>query len=373
MRTVAQFFAYIILCSLLSAAQNPASTLPERSVESVARDGLKSVVIVLVSDQNGKLMKFGSGFVASSDGKVVTNYHVVEDGFSARVRFHDGSYFDIAGVLASDPTKDLAILKIKSSNREFIYLPIADSSTLEVGQQVVSIGTPEGFESTVSTGIVSAIREAEDLPLGAVRGTRVIQTTAPISHGSSGGVLLNLKGQVVGVPTFLFAQGQNLNFAIPSSNVSALLLRAHEEVTPKLPTSTAVTTTPRPMPHRSTEEAIQSAKTLCVWVGSGSPVLKTELSGKLSEWGKLTLVSSPEDADLILEVVQVGQLNLGTGDGNQATALLRDRISGTELWSKTKGGSWAMSGWSNAWVARALAKEFIKFYESKVPRKTKAK
>jgi len=117
-------------------------------------------------------------------------------------------------------------------------------------------------------------------------------------------------------------------------------------------------------PERSPKEMVASAKTLCILVSSGNVILKTELSGKLLQWGKRKLVSSPDEADLILKVVQTGELNLTTGAGNQATVLLTDRSSGTELWSKTKGGGWAMSGFNNAWVARALAKEFIKFFDS---------
>jgi hypothetical protein len=148
---------------------------------------------------------------------------------------------------------------------------------------------------------------------------------------------------------------------LPSNYVRELVSGTTDEVSSL--TSAVARSGPKP-PDRSPKEIISSAKTLCVTVPLGNEVLKTELSSKLLEWGKLRLVSSPEDADLVLKVVQTGQLNLATGAGNQATAMLIDNASGTELWSKARGGSWAMSGFSNAWVGRDLAKDFIKFFDS---------
>ena len=117
-------------------------------------------------------------------------------------------------------------------------------------------------------------------------------------------------------------------------------------------------------PSPAVPQLLLSAKTLCVLVPSGNAVLKTEISNKLIRWGKLTLVTAPEQADLVLKVEQTGQLNTKTGEGNQAAALLIHQESGQELWGVTKGGSWAMSGFSYAWVGRAIASDFIKFYDS---------
>jgi hypothetical protein len=137
-----------------------------------------------------------------------------------------------------------------------------------------------------------------------------------------------------------------------------------DEATPK-ESSQASASTP------TVPQLLLSAKTLCVVVPSGNAVLKTEISNKLIKWGKLTLIADPERADLVLKVEPTGQLNLQTGEGNQAAALLTHRESGQELWGVTKGGSWAMSGYSYAWVGRAIASDFIKFYDStaKKPKK----
>jgi S1-C subfamily serine protease len=331
-----------------------------KDIPSIAREALKSVVTVETRDGQGKPLSQGSGFVVSSDGKVVTNYHVIQGATSAEIRFPDGASYFVEGLIASNPERDLAVLKMKTTSNEFRFLSLDDSDQVEVGEQVVAIGSPLGLEATVSPGFISAVRD--------VNGLKLLQTTAPISPGNSGGALIDLAGKVVGVPTLSLTSirqsatvSQNLNFALPSNYVLELVSGATKEVS-SFPVAN-VHSEPK-TPDRSPKEIIASAKTLCVEVPSGSAVLKTELSGKLLEWGKLKLVSSPEEADLVLRVVQTGELNTATGAGNQATALLTDRSSGVELWSKTKGGSWAMSGWNNAWVARALAKEFIKFFDS---------
>jgi S1-C subfamily serine protease len=332
----------------------------KRDIPSIAQEALRCVVTIETKDVLGKPLSLGSGFLVSSDGRVVTNYHVIQGAASAAVRFADGASYSVDGLLASNSDKDLVLLKIRTTSNEFRFLSLGDSDRVEIGEQVVAVGSPLGLEETVSPGFISGVREAN--------GLKLLQTTAPISPGNSGGALINLAGEVVGVPTLSLTSirqkatvSQNLNFAVPSNYVRELLNTARKEASSL---TTAVAPAKSRQSDRSPKEIIASAKTLCIWVTSGNPVLKTELSGKLSEWGKLRLVSSPEDADLILKVAQTGELNLSTGAGNQATALLTDRESGTELWSKTKGGSWAMSGWSNAWVAHALAKEFIKFFDS---------
>jgi hypothetical protein len=171
---------------------------------------------VVVSDKGGNGIAEGSGFLVSRDGKLVTNYHVIENAASAIVKFPNGAFYAVQGVLGTDKVKDLAVLKL--SGTDFPFLPLGDSGKVQVGETVVAIGNPLALEATVSNGIVSAVRELE----GEDR-LRVIQTTAPISPGSSGGVLLNLKGEVVGVTTFHLVSGQNLNFAVPADYIRPLL------------------------------------------------------------------------------------------------------------------------------------------------------
>jgi len=177
------------------------------------RQASKRVVSVLALDKAGEHMAQGSGFFVDAKGTLVTNHHVIEKASSAFIKTPDGAYHNVEGVLAEDAENDLVLLKVRGHN--FASLPLADSARVRVGDRVVAIGSPLGLESTVSEGIVSGLRGKGD--------SQVIQTTAPMSPGSSGGVLLNSGGQVIAVITFGVVAGQNLNFAIPSNHIRPLL------------------------------------------------------------------------------------------------------------------------------------------------------
>jgi hypothetical protein len=317
----------------------------------------KSAVVHITAVDAAGQVKGGSGVILRSDGLLATNYHVIKGAVSARVQLLDGDIYDDVAIADTDERKDLALLKIKAAGLS--ALTLADLSDLRVGTTVYVLGAPLGLEGSLSQGLVSALRPATEIN-AKLEGFRVIQFTAPVSAGSSGGPLIDETGRVVGLVSATLPAGQNVNIAIPAIYISGLVAnwteasQNLEKMPPKVES----------VPARPPAEIVASAKTLCVLLASGSPVLKTEISGKLLKWGRLTLVPSPNDADLVLEVVQTGELNTLSGAGNQATALLKDNASGVALWSTTKGGSWAWSGWSNAWVARAIADQLIKFFDS---------
>ncbi len=213
----------------MNAQSQPAKQL---TIAEIVRNTGDAVVQIVVFDESGKEFALGSGFIVSADGKIVTNYHVIEGAQSAVAKLSNGAVFPVDGVLAADPDKDLAVLKVDGKGLPF--LKIASTESLHVGDHVVAIGSPLGLEGTVSDGIVSAMREESPRK-------NWIQTTAPVSHGNSGGPLLNMDGSVIGVITWGVntEQGQNLNFAIPSDEVNAVLfmpleLSALESVAKKL-------------------------------------------------------------------------------------------------------------------------------------------
>jgi len=172
-------------------------------------------------DQN-----IGSGFIVSADGFVITNKHVVSDEAAGyKILTNDNKKYDVDKIYR-DPLNDLAILKINASNLK--ALPLGDSSHLKLGQLTIAIGTPLGeFTNTVTTGIVSGLGR------GITAGSpfegfvekldNVIQTSAPISPGNSGGPLLNSSGQVIGINTAIAQEGQNIGFAIPVNVIKELL------------------------------------------------------------------------------------------------------------------------------------------------------
>jgi hypothetical protein len=172
-------------------------------------------VQIVVSDDTGG-QSLGSGFLVSEDGKIVTNFHVIEGASSAVAKLAEGSTLPVAGILAQDANEDLVVLKIDGTKLRFLTL--ASTFDLQVGDHVVAIGSPLGLEGTVSDGIISAIRSDEQHKTW-------IQTSAPVSHGNSGGPLLNMRGNVVGVIARGMnpGEGQNLNFAIPAFEVAQLL------------------------------------------------------------------------------------------------------------------------------------------------------
>lgn len=208
-------------------------------IPAISREANGSVVSIIMFAKNGEdVIAKGSGFFVSEDGRVVTNYHVIETGWYAVVEFPNGDYVGVNwydGVLASDKDRDVAIIKtdgkdvwwapdhdyskgtIKAHGFHFRPLPLGDSDRLQVGEEVVAIGNPLSLESTVSNGIVSAIRTTE------VQGGKFVQITAPISPGSSGGPLFNMAGEVVGITAAHMKGGENLGFAIPINDVKPLL------------------------------------------------------------------------------------------------------------------------------------------------------
>jgi Trypsin-like peptidase domain len=202
----------IILAATLATAQ---SAPPRKDIPAIAKGANGAVVSIVMSDKDGQPISQGSGFVISKDGRVVTNYHVIRSGVSAIVKLPDGAFFAVEGVLAADKDRDIAIIKARGQG--FHTLSLGDSSSVQVGDEVVAIGNPLSLESTVSNGIVSAIRAMD------AEGGKFLQITTPISPGSSGGPLFNMEGRVVGITTMYLKGGENLNFAIPVDDVKHLL------------------------------------------------------------------------------------------------------------------------------------------------------
>ncbi|MGI6499134.1 MAG: trypsin-like peptidase domain-containing protein [Oscillospiraceae bacterium] len=183
------------------------------SAEEVFSKCASAVFYIEVYDASGKAFASGSGFFLTASGMAVTNQHVIEGAKSAKIRTSNGKTYAVKGLYDSSKTLDLALLQIDGSG--FAYLDRGDTSALKSGAKIYTIGSPLGLENTISEGIISN-------PDRILDGQHYIQITAPISHGSSGGALLNQMGQVIGVTSGGFAEGQNLNVAIPVHLVDQL-------------------------------------------------------------------------------------------------------------------------------------------------------
>jgi serine protease Do len=235
---------YLLALSVLMASLATAQEAVDWS--SLVEKVMPAVVTIVSAD--AKDIVQGSGFIISSDGKIVTNFHVVAGKPAILARRSDGSFLVIKSVLASDKANDLAILQVEGRNLPFV--PLGDSDGVKVGEAICVIGSPMLLEGAVSAGIISAVRELQD-------GRKLLQITAPISKGSSGSPIFNRKGEVIGVASFILSEGQNLNFAVPSNVVKALLSRLGTAIKPIPPLPTLSL---EERFERAYQEAIQDAQ-----------------------------------------------------------------------------------------------------------------
>ncbi len=170
-----------------------------------------SIVEILTYDKNGDGLSLGSGFVYSADGKIVTNYHVIDGSCSAQVTVNGKSY-DVKQVLAYDVNIDIAVLKISATNLP--VLPVCDK-TVKTGATVYAFGSSKGLTATFSNGIITHANREMD-------GVLYVQHNAAISSGNSGGPLINEYGEIIGINTLTIRDSQNLNFAIFTSELKKL-------------------------------------------------------------------------------------------------------------------------------------------------------
>ncbi len=195
------------------AAPAPAPVLTARSAEELFAMLAQSTARITAYDVSGRAVGLGSG-VVTGIGTVITNCHVATAGGSLTVKVGAEQYS--ASVEVADEEYDLCKLSVSGLTAQAVAIGSAES--LKTGQKVFAIGAPQGLDLTISDGIVSAMR---NLPQG-----RVIQTTAPISPGSSGGPLFDAYGRLVGIMTFQHKTGQNLNFAVPADWIANMSSRS---------------------------------------------------------------------------------------------------------------------------------------------------
>lgn len=193
------FMAVLLMASL--------SAYAESELTKIVKEIQPAVVTVITRDKQGKEFSLGSGFFIDPNGTLITNHHVLEGASSAYICAYNGNEYMIESVLAADPRTDLIKLRANLSGKLSSFLEPSKLGP-EIAERVIVVGSPLGLEQSVTEGIVSAIRSVEGIG-------GVFQITAPISAGSSGSPVIDMKGKVIGVATFQFIEGQNINFAIP--------------------------------------------------------------------------------------------------------------------------------------------------------------
>jgi putative serine protease PepD len=207
----------------------PASATSGLSINAIYQRTYQGVVDIQVESTQGfspfggggTSRAEGSGFVYDKRGDIVTNQHVVSGANSIRVRFWNGKTYS-AKLIDSDSSTDLAVVRVSSAPASMLHpLPLGDSSSVQVGDGVIAIGSPFGLSETVTSGIVSALHRSMDAPNNYTISDS-IQTDAPINHGNSGGPLIDTAGRVIGVNAQIQSDSggsDGVGFAIPSNTV----------------------------------------------------------------------------------------------------------------------------------------------------------
>ena len=199
-------FLVLNLCCVMALAN-------AQTPQQIAQKAFASTVLLVMEDANGQPLGLGSGFFVQPN-QVATNLHVVKGAARGYAKLvGQKTKRDIEGITAIDAARDLVILKVSAMSAPAVSL--GDSDTVLVGETVYAVGNPHGLEGTFSQGIISSVRT--------VGADKILQLTAPISPGSSGGPVLNAAGEVIGVSVATYRGGQNLNFAIPSNYLAALV------------------------------------------------------------------------------------------------------------------------------------------------------
>ena len=244
--------------------------------------------VVQITSTTGNGQALGSGFVIDKSGHIVTNYHVIEGASAIEVRFSNDDTLK-ATLVGSDPSTDIALLRVEASSRALTPLALGDSDRASVGDSVVAIGNPFGLERTVTSGIVSALQRAVTAPNGFAI-DHVIQTDAPINHGNSGGPLLNTRGEVIGVNSQIETGGSGdgnvgIGFAVPSNTVKSVIA-----------------------------QLLQSGKVEHAYLGVAARELDSELA---------TTFRLPVDAGLLVETVTPGSgaARAGIRQGDQQVVI----------------------------------------------------
>ena len=283
----------------------PAPPRPLSGEEVVER--VAPSVVLILAGSGSVPVALGSGVIVRSDGIVITAYHLIKDQPAVQVRLKNGETYDRVVILGLDERRDVAALQIPANNLQ--TLKRARVEDIHPGATVYTVSNPAGLEWTVSSGILSAARQADDVP-GAGSGYRLLQFTAPVTRGSSGGALADDQGRLLGIVVGSLG-GQSLNFAVPVESVLGLANRVdglalgsgrNLDLGRRGAGSGVVGRTELP---RHPAEIMRSAHSVCL-VGNpefpAEPVEKKLFERPEFKEGNLLIVEDPHAADLVIEL-----------------------------------------------------------------------
>jgi S1-C subfamily serine protease len=211
-----RFLAALAVLTVLA----PKAYSHHRTIRAVKR-ALPSTVSIVVTTPNTKGWYIGSGVIIRSDGLIVTNAHIVDQGTRYKIRLSNGKTYR-AKLVGFDRSRDVGLLKIKS-RRKFPVARLGRSRTLALGQDLIVIGNPYGMSHSVSKGIVSALNRK--IYISGMMYKNLIQTDAPLNPGNSGGPVIDLKGKVIAIAMAIHRFANSIGFAIPIDIVKRVVKR----------------------------------------------------------------------------------------------------------------------------------------------------
>jgi S1-C subfamily serine protease len=299
--------AAMVLVFSLKNRTNP--NTPALAVKSpTPRPNAESVLTIVGMNARGSPIVQGSGFILTADGLAASNYHVLRGAMEATAQCCGGRTFDIRSIEGVDFKRDLITFQLWGPAGKPQNLPavtLGSSQNLSVGDKVIAIGSPEGFENTVSDGILSAIREDES--------ARYLQITAPISPGSSGGPVLDSEGRVVGVATAQLNAGQNLNFAIAIENLRPLMNEHYAVSLPELRSIVSYARRGRravsPAPEEQASTSADTVRNTDMLTGQFEGVVHNQTAEQSAEFGIIV----DESSGVITGCMGVKQPLFGSG------------------------------------------------------------
>jgi hypothetical protein len=330
--------------------------LTDLAGQEIFRRVSPSVALVLAGAGDGKPSSLSSGVILGADGVVFTAYHAVKNAKQLQVRLANGETFDQVELVGFDERRDVAALRIPAMHLP--ALAVANSSEAKPGDPLYVIANPRGLNSSVSNGVLSAVRLADEVP-GAGSGYRLLQLTAPISPGSSGGVVVDAQARALGIVVSTLEGGQNLNFAVPLDSVAGISTQGGRT---QFGSGTALRG-PAARQERSQESAAgevpaggmaeiaRAAKTIYLHSKNelipSAPIEKKLLdSPDFQAWG-LVILNAPKGADLVIEL--------------DRPALTWDfTFQITDVKTKAVLGSGKVIAWDGVRAAPSLAAEIVK-------------
>ena len=299
-----------------------AQTKPLKTPSNIYDQTHLSVVVIVSADREAKPTGQGSGFIVAKN-RVVTNHHVIEGAGAVVIVFADGGTSEVEGIVADSTARDLTILSADTGTRP--ALKFGDELNVRQGDPVYAIGAPRGLELSITNGIVSGFRHIEE--------EFMIQNTAPIAPGSSGGPLFNSDGRVIGVTTSLLSDSPGIYFSIGAGDVRRLLRTPNIVIAPLLnPVEKNESATSASAPPPSVEKSKSPEASLFV---NSEPAGATVFINGIKQSGQtpLTLSVSPGQYNLVLRlggyIPYAGSVKVEEGALNQINAPLSKDMSGT--------------------------------------------